>query len=361
MNKQIFFLLSLTAILIYGCSDNKAAENKNTSPATTPHYNLAVAQRQPVRQIMKLPAQLAAYQEVTIFPKVNGYVRSVMVDIGSHVHAGQLLMSLEAPELQQATAAAKEKYARARSDYAISRDSYERLRQAARTPGAISPMDLATARSKTEADSALCNSEKASWQMQQTMMGYLTVTAPFRGIITQRNVHPGALVSAEAKDGKPMLELKEIDHLRLQVDIPESIAATLRSNDTLSFYLSAFPGRRMTGRIARTAMNINMQYRTERVELDVYNKDEMLSPGMYADVLFDSKGNPHALAVPKSAVVTSTERKYVIVVRDGKAVREDVSTGNESNDKIEILGNIQPGESVIADANDEIKEGTVIK
>ena len=361
MNKHIFFLLSLTAFLIYGCSDNKAAENKNIPQATTPHYNLAVAQHQPVRQIMKLPAQLAAYQEVSIFPKVNGYVRSVLVDIGSHVQTGQLLMTLEAPELQQASAAAKEKYARARSDYAISRDSYERLRQAARTPGAISPMDLATARSKTDADSALCNSEKANWQMQQTMMGYLTVTAPFRGIITQRNVHPGALVSAEVKDSKPMLELKQIDHLRLQVDIPETIAATLRSNDTLSFYLSAFPGKRMTGRIARTAMNINMQYRTERVELDVYNKNEVLSPGMYADVLFDSKGNPHALAVPKSAVVTSTERKYVIVVRNGKAIREDVSTGNESNDKIEILGNIQPGESVIANANDEIKEGTAIK
>jgi len=362
MTKQIIVLLSLTAVFLYGCSDNKAAETKNAAPATAaPHYTLATAEQQPVRQVMKLPAQLAAYQEVSIFPKVNGYVRTVQVDIGSHVQAGQLLMTLEAPELQQAAAAAKEKYARARSDYAISRDNYERLRQASNTPGAISPMDLATAGSRTVADSALCNSEKANWQMQQTMMGYLTVTAPFRGVITQRNVHPGALVSAEAKDTRPMLELKQIDHLRLQVDIPESIAATLRSNDTLSFYLSALPGRRMTGRIARTAMNINMQYRTERIELDVYNKDEILSPGMYADVLFDSKGNPHALAVPKSAVVTSTERKYVIVVRDGRTVRVDVTTGNESNDRIEILGNIRSGESVIANANDEITEGTIVK
>lgn len=310
---------------------------------------------------MKLPAQLAAYQEVSIFPKVNGYVKSVLVDIGSHVQAGQLLMVLEAPELEQASAGAKEKYARAQSDYTISRENYERLKQAARTPGAISPMDLATAKSKTEADSALSNSEKANWQMQQTMMGYLKVVAPFRGVITQRNVHPGALVSAEAKDGKPMLELKEVDHLRLQVDIPESIAAALRNNDTLSFYLSALPGKRMTGRIARKAMNINMQYRTERVELDVYNKEEVLTPGMYADVLFDSKGNPHALAVPKSAVITSTERKYVIVVRNGRTVKEDVTTGNESNDKIEILGNVKEGESVITNANDEIKEGITIK
>jgi multidrug efflux pump subunit AcrA (membrane-fusion protein) len=108
-------------------------------------------------------------------------------------------------------------------------------------------------------------------------------------------------------------------------------------------------------------MNISMQYRNERVELDVYNTDETLTPGMYADVLFRSKGNPDALAVPKSAVVTSTERKYVIVVRDGKTVRVDVTTGNEGRDQIEILGNIQTGESVIANANDEIKEGLTIK
>jgi len=360
MRKQILILFSLTALFIYGCSDNKAEESKAAAPAPA-KYTLAKAEQEPVQQVMKLPAQLAAYQEVSIFPKVNGYVKTVLVDIGSHVQAGQLLMLLEAPELEQATAGAKEKYARAQSDYTISRENYERLKQAARTPGAISPMDLATAKAKTEADSALSNSEKSNWQMQQTMMGYLKVMAPFRGVITQRNVHPGALVSAEAKDSKPMLELKEVEHLRLQVDIPESIAATLRNNDTLSFYLSALPGKRMTGRIARKAMNINMQYRTERVELDVYNKDEVLTPGMYADVLFDSKGNPHALAVPKSAVITSTERKYVIVVRDGKTVKEDVTTGNESNNKIEILGNVKEGELVIANANDEIKEGLTIK
>ncbi|HVS96028.1 MAG TPA: efflux RND transporter periplasmic adaptor subunit, partial [Puia sp.] len=290
----------------------------------------------------------------------NGYVKTVLVDIGSHVREGQLLMTLEAPELEQAAAQAKERYARALSDYAIGKDNYERMLEASRTPGAISPMDLATDRAKRDADSALSNAEKANWLQQETMIGYLKVTAPFTGVITQRNVHPGALVSAESKD-KPMLELKEVDHLRLQVDIPESIAGSLNTKDSASFYLSAYPGKRFTGRISRVSMNIDQQMRSERVELDVYNKNEALTPGMYADVVFDSKGNPNALAVPKSAVVTSTERKYVIVVRDGKAVRVDVATGNENSDKVEIVGDIAPGEEVIANANDEIKEGASIK
>jgi len=361
MNKNIFLILLPAALFAYSCSDNKAEDKKPVTPAAEPHYALATAEQQPVEQVYKLPAQLAAYQEVSIFPKVNGYVKNVLVDIGSHVSAGQLLMVLEDPELEQAAAQAREKYYQSMSSYTISRENYERLRQAAKTPGAISPMDLATAKSKTEADSALCNAEKAAWQQQQVMLAYLKVTAPFKGVITQRNVHPGALVSAEGKDGKPMLELKDVDRLRLQVSIPESMAGTLRSNDTISFFLSSFPGKRFVGHIARKSMNINQQYRSEPVELDVYNTEEKLSPGMYADVLFDSKGNPNALAVPKTAVITSTERKYVIVIRDGKTARVDVSTGNEGSSRVEVLGDLKPGEQVVANANDEIKEGVALK
>jgi membrane fusion protein, multidrug efflux system len=358
MNRTFLILVMLTAVFAAGCSENNAADDKaadDKAAIVAPHFQTATVQAAGVEQAVKLPAVLAAYQEVSIFPKVNGYVKSVLVDVGSHARQGQLLMVLEAPELVQAAAEAKEKYARSVSDYTISRENYERLKEAARTPGAISPMDLATDKAKALADSALSNAEKANWQMQQTMMEYLRVTAPFTGVITIRNVHPGALVDAENKS-VPMLELKEVDRLRLQVDIPETIAATLGGNDTLVFYLSALPGQKMEARIARKSMNINDQYRTERIEADVYNPHEILSPGMYADVVFDSKGNRNALSVPVNAVVISTERKYVVVIRHGKTVRVDVSTGNENKSRIEIVGAVKAGEKVIAPANDEIKE-----
>ena len=359
MNKIYFLLVIPLIILASGCSDNKAADNKPALPVT-PHYPTATVEARPVEQAVKLPAQLAAFLQVDIFPKVNGYVKAVLVDVGSHVHQDQLLMTLDAPELVQATDQARERYARAVADYTIDKENYERLYQASHTPGAISPMDLATDRAKAQADSALANSEKANWLMQQAMMDYLKVTAPFTGVITIRNVHPGALVDATNKS-IPMLELKQVDHLRLQVDIPETIAATLRKNDTLSYYVAALPGQRQTARIARISDNINQQYRTERVEADVYNHDEVLTPGMYADVIFDSKGNRNALSVPSTAVVVSTERKYVIVVRDGKTVKVDVSTGNESNRRVEIVGDVKAGEQVIAPANDEIKEGITVQ
>jgi RND family efflux transporter MFP subunit len=361
MSKKSIPLIILPIILFCSCSNNNEPEKKSALTNTTPKYILAKIEKAKVSEQLKLPAQLAAYQEVDIFPKVNGYVKTVSVDIGSHVKKGQLLMTLEAPELEQAVIQAKEKYARAKSDYTIDKENYERLKEASQTPGAISPLDLATSKAKADADSSLSNAEKANWQMQQTMMGYLVVTAPFNGVITQRNVHPGALVSAEAKDNKPMLELKQVDHLRLEVDIPESAVSSLnKKNDSISFSLSAFPGVIRKGLISRTSMNINAQYRSERIELDVYNADGSLAPGMYADVLFNSEGNQNALSVPRSAVIISTERKYVLVVRNNKAVKVDVITGNESNGKIEIVGALQPGEEIISNADDEIKEGAVI-
>jgi membrane fusion protein, multidrug efflux system len=360
MNRT-FYIVAIPAIMLAaGCSDKKAEDKQPVAASAKPHYQTATVRQQSVEQLMKLPAMLAAFLQVSIFPKVNGYVTSVRVDVGSHVHQGDLLMTLEAPELVQAVVQAKEKYSQAIANYTIDRENYQRLDEASHTPGAISPMDLATHKAKAQADSALANSEKANWQLQQAMMDYLQVRAPFAGVISIRNVHPGALVDASNKS-VPMLELKQVDHLRLQVDIPETISATLRKNDTISFYVAAMPGKRMTARIVRISDNINMQYRTERVEADIYNKDEILAPGMYADVIFDSKGNRNALAVPPGAVVTSTEAKYVVVIRNGKTVKVNVSTGNENNQLMEIVGDVKAGEQVIVPANDEIKEGIEVQ
>ena len=353
---KYYILLIGIILFVVSCSSNKAESKKpDVKTAANPDYALATVEKGGIATRVKLPAQLAAYQEVSIFPKVNGYVKNVQADIGSKVAAGSLLMVLEAPELVQAALQAKEKFARSKADYSIDKEHYLRLLQASATSGAISPLDLSTIKAKMEADSAVSNAENANWQMQQTMLGYLQVRAPFAGVITERNVHPGALVSAAEKD-KPMLELKQIAHLRLQVDIPENIAGNLKTNDTISFYVSAFPGRKMIGFIKRVSHNINPRYRSERIEMDIMNKDGLLSPGMFADVVLYPKGNISALYVPKTAVVTSTERKYVLVVTAGRITKVDVSTGNETMNKTEIYGDVHAGDKVIAAANDEIKE-----
>ncbi len=349
--KCSLFICCLT--FLSACSSNENKKVENDPKSQTPSYKQVAVKKSGVATMIKLPAQLFAYQEVSIFPKVNGYVKNVYVDIGSEVHEGQLLMVLDAPEIVQAVAQAREKYAQAKAGYSIDKENYARLTEASLTAGAVSPLDLSSARSKVEADSALANAEKSNWQIQQTMQEYLNVVAPFNGIITERNVFPGELVNAASKD-RPMLELKEIKLLRLKVDVPEAFAGSFRKNDTISFYTSAFPGKKITGHISRQSMNINAQLRSERIEADIENKNENLQPGMYADVVLYSLGNMNALSVPRSAVVISTEGKYVIAVRNGKNIKVDVLTGNETKESIEIFGQIQAGENVIENANDEI-------
>ncbi|MBS1607910.1 MAG: efflux RND transporter periplasmic adaptor subunit [Bacteroidetes bacterium] len=352
---KYFGLIFITCLVITACSENKAEEKKIPLASSAPSYQTATVQKGSVSSTVRLPAQLAAYQEVSIFPKVNGYVKTVSVDIGSKVSKGDLLMMLEAPELLQAAMQAKEKYARSKADFSLDKERYNRLLEAAKTEGAISPLDLSTVRSKMEADSAVCNAEKTNWQMQETMLGYLRVTAPFNGIITERNIHPGALVNAAAKD-KPMLELKQLDHLRLQADIPEGLSAGLKDKDTVCFYVSALQGKKLTGTINRKSNNINPAYRSERMEIDVPNKEGVLSAGMYVDLVLYPKGSANVLSVPKSAVVTSTEGKYVLKMTDKKIKKVNVSTGNSSVDKTEVYGDLQTGDMVIVNANDEIKE-----
>ncbi len=166
-------LFSLTIFFI-SCSSKQKQQTKTTSTQNISQYQFAVIKKAGIESKIKLPAQLAAYEEVSIFPKVNGYVKDVLVDIGSKVKKGQLLMTLEAPELEQAAMQAKEKYMQTLSGYALSKEKYKRLQVAASTQGAISPFDLSSSKSSMDADSMLCNAEKTNWLMQQTMQGYLT-------------------------------------------------------------------------------------------------------------------------------------------------------------------------------------------
>ena len=349
------YQIAISLLLFTACSSKKSDEKKEAdTKAAMPSYKLVAVLKTGVSSTIKLPAQLAAYESVSIFPKANGYVKNVLVDIGSKVSRGQLLMTLEAPEMQQSVLQAKEKYLQTQSAFALSKERYERLQVAAKTPGAISPYDLSSARTRVEADASLMNAEKTAWQMQQTMQGYLQVTAPFSGVITQRNVSPGALVSAVDK-GQPMLELKNVAHLRLQVDVPEGISSGLHTNDSIQFTTSAMPGIILKGAISRQSRDIQSQLRSERIEVDVPNADMKLSPGMYADVLLKTAGSTTAFAVPKTAVLTTTEGKYVFVSTGKYTYKKiTITTGNQAADKIEVYGDLKEGDKVVSNPDDAL-------
>jgi len=306
---------------------------------------------------IQLPGVMQPFEFVQVFPKVSGFVKEVFVDRGSAVKKGQVLLRLEAPEIEERVSTAKLKYQEADANYLTSKDRYHRLLETSHTPGTVSPFDLSASQSKMLADSAIVQGEWAAYKAQEDMCSYLTITAPFDGVITERNVHPGALVGPGAQDSQPMLVLQQQSKLRLVVNIPEQYTSQIGNADLVHYRINALPGQEFSGKIARSSGSLNDSYRSETIELDVYNPDHLFKAGMYAEVVLPVNGDANAFIVPKSAVVTTTEHKYVIADENGQAKWIDVSEGNQSGDSTEVFGQLQDGNRLIANANYQIKEG----
>lgn len=356
--KQNHVIALSTMLLIMACKqENDNKNNTSTLPQQT-NYVLGEVTQKPLSSAIQLPGELLPFEFVNLFPKVNGFVKDVFVDRGSTVRKGQVLLQLEAPEIEQQYYAAKSKYLQAYSLFMASKDNYERMLETSKTPGTISAHDLELAHAKMMADSATVDGEKANYKAYEAMKNYLTVVAPFDGVITERNVHPGALVGPNLKaDDKPMLVLEQEAKLRLTVSIPEMYSGQLSSRGKVKFHVSVLPGKTFEGTISREAGSLNLKYRSEAIEIDVNNKSGLLKPGMFAEVEIPIEGNRSALVVPKSAVVTSTEKKYVIAVNNHKTKWVDVQVGNVRNDSTEIFGSIPSHSKIIVNASDEIKEG----
>src|SRR5665213_1219391 len=208
--KNIVNLLIITLIAAFsGACSNKSKEAKKEDSKPVAQLKLFTLSSGNVSENIQLPGVLEPFQEVQIYPKVSGFIREMHVDRGSVVRAGQVLMTLEAPEIEQHMSAARLKYVESVSNLQTSKDKYKRLLETSRTPGTVSAYDLQAAQSKMMADSAIVQGELANYSAQKTMYSYLTVTAPFDGIITERNVHPGALVGpGSGGNTKPMLILQ---------------------------------------------------------------------------------------------------------------------------------------------------------
>ena len=318
----------------------------------------------------ELPGEFYPFLSAELHAKVAGYVDKVLVDRGSSVTQGELLVQLSAPELEarivQAEAqisAAESDEAQAEAQLAASQSNYEKLQDAAKTPGAVAENDVIQFKQQTDAAEALVRSRqrtvesmKANLKSQQDLAGYLRITAPFDGVITTRYIHPGALVGPGSD--VPLLQLDQISHLRLAVAVPEADVSGIEKGMKVEFKAPAHPERTFSGVIARPARALDMKTRTMPVELDVRNADGLLAPGMYPSVMWPVERSRATLLVPTTSVVTTTERVFVIRDENGRAKWVNVHKGPAVGNLIEVQGDLKPGDEVVDHATDEIRDGT---
>ena len=331
-----------------------------------------VVSRSVERQV-NLPGEVQPYLAVPIYARVTGFVQEVSVDRGSVVKQGQLLATLEAPEMLAQIAEAQSKAqaldlqrAEAAAKLAGAQSTYERLKVAAATPGVVAENDVVVAEKGVEAAQALVRSyedsikaAQAQVQAMKDLEQYLRIKAPFDGIITERNVHPGALVGP-GSGSTPLLRLHQVSRLRLVVAVPEALVGAMVKGARASFTVPAYPGETFYGVVSLMAHDLDEKTRTMAVELDVRNPDLRLGAGMYPEVRWPVKRPTLSLLVPPTSIVTTTERTFVIRVRNGVAEWVNVSRGSRVGDLVEVFGPLKEGETVVRRGTDEIREGAKV-
>lgn len=325
-----------------------------------------------VSRTAELPGEFQPFLKVSLHAKVPGFVDRILVDRGTPVKEGQLLAELSAPEMAAHIAEAESKVQAAQADrlqaeaqLAALQSTYERLKKASETPGAIAGNELVQMEKQIEAAQALIRSRQqairsleAGVQAQKDLQAYLRITAPFDGVVTDRLVHPGALAGPGADP--VLVVIQQVSHLRLVVAVPEEDVGGLARGAKVPFHVPAFPGRTYSGTVARVAHVLDQATRTMPVELDVLNPDGSLSPGMYATVKWPVRRQAPGLFVPKTAVVTTTERTFVVRNQGGKAEWVDVRKGAADGDLIEVTGALKAGDMVVRRATDELREGATL-
>jgi len=367
----------LPSVALIGCSGSRSAQADKVAPAAGPQtVDVVRVVERPIDVTLAMPGQLDPYETVAVYPKATAFVKTVRVDRGSHVRTGELMAELEAPELVAQRAEAQSKLHAAEAQLAVARSkadadasTYDKLKAAAATPGVVAGNDLVLAQKALEADhsqsAAAQQTAEAARQALQSITqleAYLRVTAPFDGVVTERNVHPGTLVGPNSGTvATPMLRVVDVDRLRLVVPVPEAYTAGVTAGGTVTFTVPAYPGQTFSGTVARIADAIDVKTRTMAVELDVRNRDGRLTPGTFCQVQWPVRRPTMSLWVPSGSIGSTTDRTFVVRIRNGKIEWVDVRTGLASGPLVEVFGDLQAGDTVAARGTDEIKPGTEVR
>jgi membrane fusion protein, multidrug efflux system len=367
-------LSSVLALCLVCASCTTGGKPASSDAAQASSVDVVKVVSETLKITVHLPSELTPYEVVAVYPKVTGFVKWIKVDRGSRVKAGELIAQLEAPELiaQRAEAQAKLQSAEsqltaAQARLASEQSTYEKLNAAAATPGVVAKNDLIVAEKAAQADAAQVKAAqdnvsvaKQALQSIAEIEGYLQVHAPFDGVVTERNVHPGALVGPAGGPGAsvPLARVETLARLRLVVPVPENYVAGIPVGTKVSFAVPAYPGQTFTGTVARISHAVDEKTRTMPVELDVRNPSGRLDPGTFTDVLWPVERPQPTLFVPSSAVASTLERIFVVRISNGVAEWVDVKTGAASGNLTEVFGDLHAGDTVALHGTDEIRPGS---
>jgi multidrug efflux system membrane fusion protein len=354
----LLVLLVAGGLTLWDHVSNDRALAKETERETVPTVAVVHPLSEKPDEDLVLPGSLQAYEESPIYARTNGYLLRWYKDIGSQVTKGELLAKIDTPEVDQELNQARATRLQivAQMDLAkISADRWENLRKT----DSVSAQEADQYVSGYQQSKANLAAAEANVRRLEHLEGFKDVYAPFSGVLTRRNVDPGALINAGAEAaGRELFDIARVDPLRVYTSVPQAYAPYIKVGAKTAVILQEFPGQKFFGKVVRTAESIDPVTRTLLTEVDVPNKDEHLLPGSFGEVHFAVGSGVNKVTIPVNAMLFRAEGPRVAVIGPGSKVQlRPINIGRDYGATLEILGGVSPTDQVIINPADSLEEG----
>jgi RND family efflux transporter MFP subunit len=353
-----------------GRSRQELESQTATEDAALPIVDVAETKLAPRDESLSLPGETHGWYQTTIYARVNGYLGKWFSDIGDQVHKGQVLATIDTPDLDQQLIAAQQKLAVSQSQVKVeeanadfAKETYERWRDS--PAGVVSEQEreekqaeYTSGIARLNAAGAQVNADKAEVDRLQDLEEFKNVVAPFDGVITERRIDIGDLITAGSTTSTtPLYAIAQTTKMRVFIDVPQQVAGSLDMDATAVAVSNEFPGQKFEGKIARTSKSIDPTARTLRVEVDIPNAGLLLEPGMYVQVTLQLTHGQN-VQVPASAMLFRAAGPQVAVVdSSGKIVFRDVQIAVDQGDFVELASGVVPGERVALNLSAQVNDG----
>lgn len=368
-SKLAFGVICVVAVLLAGgiysgIHSRTSAEEVLASAATEssiPSVRVAFPQAGDQLQQIDLPGNVQAFTDTPIYARTSGYLRHWYVDIGAHVHQGQLMAEIETPELDQQLQQAQADVKTAQANVEIA-DITSKRWQNLLAKDAVSQQETDQAKSDFAARQATLSSAEANVRRLEQLQGFEKVIAPFDGVVTARNIDIGALVEAGANSvPKELFHVSAVNRLRVYVAVPEAYANAVTDGGTVNLTETDRPDETFTGKMVRNSNAIDPESRTLNLEVDLDNAKHHLLPGAYVFVHLRLPANPHSVTLPSNALLFRAEGLRAAVIRQNHVVLAPISIGHDYGSKVEITSGLTTQDAVVLDPPDSLAAGEEVK
>jgi membrane fusion protein (multidrug efflux system) len=342
--QSVCYPLVITAVALLGSCDLGRGQSTQTPQVRPVQVSLTRLSVGPITRSVMLPAQVIAFQQATLYAKVSGYLKSIAVDKGDKVATGAVLARIEIPELVASRAKQEAELKVAQADYSRLQES---LRKA---PDLVVPEMVDQARGRFEV-------ARASLDQSETLLRYATITAPFGGIITQRNVDPGALIQASSA----IVGLMDFSKVRLQVAVPEGEASRVTVGQPVWVTTDNLPGTHFEGKVTRFTYALDTASRTMLAEVMLDNPELALRPGMLVTARMGIERKDSALLMPEESLVMEKANAFAYTVDGNKAAKHSIRVGFNDGQNVEVLEGLDAGDAVIRAGKLALSNGQAVQ